>query len=633
MKDRESIKWLYKITKKQIPNIILLSLNNAVLALIGVAVALLSKKIVDVAVEIAATSEKADRDYTMLIVFGVAMLAAITARVLVRIFTQSLSVKVQAKMEMGMREKMFHSILGKPYEKVSEYHSGELMNRLTSDIGIVSNGMVTLIPDTTFIVVQFTSAMAVLVLFDWKFALVFAVGGVAIAVIVSKFRRKLKQLHKEVQETSGKARSFFQEAIESLLVIKTFGIEDVLEKKGDALQDDNYEAKMKRRKVSIYANSGFGFVFNIGYLYALLWCSIKLCEKTMTYGTLTAVLQLISQVQAPFANITKVFPQLFGIIASAERIMEIEKITAEEKSDEKIDIQHIYENLDSISFSDVKFSYSRDTVLEGGSAEIKKGDFVAIRGISGIGKSTLLKMLLGVFSPKGGEISINLTDGTTVPADMNTRELFSYVPQGNYLFSGTLKENLYLVRPDATEKEIEEALKISDCKPFVDKLPEGLDTVIGEKGLGLSEGQIQRMAIARAVLSKSPIILLDEATSALDAETEENVLNNIKALKNRTCVIITHKTAALKVCNRELIIQNKILSQEVKMHICPSCGRIVEKEAKYCTHCGEELTKYPKLAECEAEYDFGCTMTNCPVCNTYNSMINKYCSQCGAKMR
>lgn len=565
MKDRESIKWLYKITKKQIPKIVLLSINNAILALVSVCVALLSKKIVDAAVEIAAIPLNDERDYTMLIIFGAAMLAVITARVLIRIFTQNLTVEVQAKMEMGMREKMFCSILGKDYETVSRHHSGELMNRITSDIRIVSSGMVTLIPDTTYIVFQFISAMAVLTMFDWKFALVFVVGGIIIIFIVNKFRKKLKQLHKEVQETDGKVRSFFQEAIESLLVVKTFGIEKELEKKGKSLQKNNYEAKMNRRKVSIYANSGFGFVFNIGYLYALLWCSVKLCNKAMTYGTLTAVLQLISQVQSPFANITKVFPQLFGIIASAERIMEIERLQKEEKTDNTINIGEIYDRLNTICFDNISFSYGRDCVLEGGQAEIKKGDFVVIRGISGIGKSTLLKMLLGVFSPKGGEIRIELNNGKSINADINTRELFSYVPQGNYLFSGTLRENLYLVCPNATENEIEEALRISDCKEFVDKLPIGLDTVIGEKGLGLSEGQIQRIAIARAVLCRSPIILLDEATSALDSETEESVLKNIKELKNRTCVIITHKTAALKVCNRELIIRDKVLSQKVKL--------------------------------------------------------------------
>ncbi|MFR4319457.1 MAG: ATP-binding cassette domain-containing protein [Eubacterium sp.] len=191
--------------------------------------------------------------------------------------------------------------------------------------------------------------------------------------------------------------------------------------------------------------------------------------------------------------------------------------------------------------------------MEEGNVNFKKGDFVAIRGISGIGKSTLLKMLLGVFKPQSGNIRLYKNDGSFVEASPDTRCLFSYVPQGNYLFSGTLRENILLINPNATDSEIREALEISDILEFVNKLPEGLDTVIGEKGLGISEGQAQRLAIARALLSKAPIILLDEATSALDAKTERNVLSRIKNLNMKTCIIITHKKAALDVCTKNLL--------------------------------------------------------------------------------
>lgn len=563
MRDRDNIKWLYKITRKYIPKIIVLSFSNAILAIIGVLVALLSKKIVDIAVEIAKVP-KETTSYTMLLVFGIAMLFTITLRLVIRVFTQSLSVRVQADMEMGMREKLFNSILIKEYDKIGVYHSGEIMNRITSDINIVSSGMVSLLPDTTYMLVQLIGAMAVLMLFDWKFALIFIVGGVFVFIIVSLFRKKLKYLHKKVQETDGLVRSFFQESVESLLVIKTFDVAPSLEEKGHNLQQNNFDAKMKRRKVSIYANAGFGFIFNLGYLYALLWCSFKLCTGAMTYGTLTAVLQLIGQVQSPFANFTKVIPQFFGILASAERIMEMEDIPAENKDYNIIEeIKNEKENFKSIEFKELEFSYGREDVLKGGTVKINKGDFVAIRGISGIGKSTLMKMLLGVFSPKSGRIIIDFENKHSFEASVNTRMLFSYVPQGNYLLSGTLRENLRLVRADATDEEINRALKISDCDEFINKLPQGLDTVIGEKGMGLSEGQVQRMAIARAVLSKAPVILLDEATSALDAKAEKTVLENIKSLKNKTCIIITHKTAALKVCNREIVIDNKLLMEKL----------------------------------------------------------------------
>ncbi|MBE5958546.1 MAG: ABC transporter ATP-binding protein [Lachnospiraceae bacterium] len=568
MKDRDTIKWLYKITKKQIPTIIMLSLSNAALAAIGVVIALLSKKVIDSAVRVAAG--KGEQSYTQLIIYGCLIFMIISLRVITRIVTQSLSVKAQARMEMGMRAKMFKSILDKDYSKISVYHSGELMNRLTSDIAIVSNGMVNMVPDTTYIIVQFTGAFVALIFFDWKFALVFVFGGVVVFTIIGLFKTKLKYLHKLVQQTDGKARSFFQENIESLLIVKTFGIQDEVTAKGNELQEDNYNAKMKRRKVNIYANAGFGFVFNIGYLYALMWCSFKLCTKTMTYGTLTAVLQLINQVQMPVVNFTKLFPQLFGILASAERIMEVESLMDEKLGVESVDVEKTYDSMKKIVFDEVKFGYKsdlsnkRESVLDGGTVEISKGEFVAIRGISGIGKSTLLKMLLGVFKPDEGKIAIIDDNGKEIEANVATRDMFSYVPQGNYLFSGTLRDNLKLVNPIATDEEMEEALKVSESYDFIKTFPDGLDTVIGEKGLGLSEGQVQRMAIARAVVCKSPIILLDEATSALDYETEVKVLNNIRALKNRTCVIITHKQAAIDVCDKEIVIEKKMLKMNKK---------------------------------------------------------------------
>ena len=282
--------------------------------------------------------------------------------------------------------------------------------------------------------------------------------------------------------------------------------------------------------------------------------------KAMTYGTLTAVLQLISQIQTPFVSITKMFPQYYAVLASAERIMEIENITNEESTYEKIDVKQTYDKLKSIRFNNIKFNYGRETVIEHGDAMLNKGDFVAIRGISGIGKSTLMKMLLGVFKPQQGTIDICLENGKTIQASPDTRCMFSYVPQGNYLFSGTIRENILMINPNASDEEVSQALKLSEIEDFIENLPDGLDTVIGEKGLGISEGQAQRLAIARALISNAPIILLDEATSALDKNTEEKVLDNIKKLNKKTCIIITHKAAALEVCNREFIINDKQLT-------------------------------------------------------------------------
>ena len=564
MTNSNSLGWIIKNSKKQIPRIIILSMSNMILALVTTALALVSKYAIDAAQKAAnATNDAMFAHYrNWIIIYGIVILAIIAGRLLLRVYAQSLTIKVQARLEMNMRSKLFNSIMMKKYDKINLFHSGELMNRMTSDINIVTDGITNIVPNLLYFITQFVGAFVVLIIFDWKFTMVFIVAGVVISGVTLIFRGKLKKLHKEVQETDGKTRSFFQEAIESLLVVKTFGVEEQFNEKGEQLQMTNYNAKMKRRKVSILANAGFSFVFNAGYLMALVWCALKVCTKAMTYGTLTAVLQLISQIQTPFVNITKVVPQYYAIIASAERIMEIEDIPLEERKDKSFDAHRFYDKFATAKFENIQFNYGRESVLEEGNASFEKGDFVAIRGISGIGKSTLMKMLLGVFKPKSGEIKLYEKNGDYVEASPTTRALFSYVPQGNYLFSGTLRENILLINPDATKEEIDEALTISDIKDFVYSLPNGLDTVIGEKGLGISEGQAQRLAIARALLSKAPILLLDEATSALDAQTEYNVLKHIKELNQKTCIIITHKMAALDVCNKEFIIENKKLTMK-----------------------------------------------------------------------
>ena len=564
MTNSNSLGWIIKNSKKQIPRIIILSMSNMILALVTTALALVSKYAIDAAQKAAnATNDAMFAHYrNWIIIYGIVILAIIAGRLLLRVYAQSLTIKVQARLEMNMRSKLFNSIMMKKYDKINLFHSGELMNRMTSDINIVTDGITNIVPNLLYFITQFVGAFVVLIIFDWKFTMVFIVAGVVISGVTLIFRGKLKKLHKEVQETDVKTRSFFQEAIESLLVVKTFGVEEQFNEKGEQLQMTNYNAKMKRRKVSILANAGFSFVFNAGYLLALVWCALKVCTKAMTYGTLTAVLQLISQIQTPFVNITKVVPQYYAIIASAERIMEIEDIPLEERKDKSFDAHRFYDKFATAKFENIQFNYGRESVLEEGNASFEKGDFVAIRGISGIGKSTLMKMLLGVFKPKSGEIKLYEKNGDYVEASPTTRALFSYVPQGNYLFSGTLRENILLINPDATKEEIDEALTISDIKDFVYSLPNGLDTVIGEKGLGISEGQAQRLAIARALLSKAPILLLDEATSALDAQTEYNVLKHIKELNQKTCIIITHKMAALDVCNKEFIIENKKLTMK-----------------------------------------------------------------------
>ncbi|NLJ77408.1 MAG: ABC transporter ATP-binding protein [Peptococcaceae bacterium] len=335
------------------------------------------------------------------------------------------------------------------------------------------------------------------------------------------------------------------------------------------LQQRNYQAKRKRITAGMAANSGFGFIFQAGYLYALLWGAYKLYTQVISFGTLTAMLQLVGQVQTPFVGLSGLVPKYYALLASAERVLELEQLADEKEFEqEQTDTVGLEDGFGSLEFRQVSFGYSRDTdgdtVLKQVSLTIRRGDFMFLSGTSGIGKSTFLKLLLGVYQPNQGEIYLQMKDGRSIKIDRQVRKLFAYVPQDSLLLSGTIKDNIAFIKPNAGEAAIRRAVRLSCAEEFINRLPQGLDTVIGEKGHGLSAGQIQRLAIARAILSDAPILLLDEASSALDEDTEQRLLGNIKSLPGKTCLIVSHRRAALAICNKEVcFVGGTIVSTDV----------------------------------------------------------------------
>ena len=431
-----------------------------------------------------------------------------------------------------------------------------------NDVTLVANGFTTIIPESAYFGAKLLSSLIYLIVIDKIFALIFVIGGFTIFFITRILRKTLKKLHKKVQETEGKTRSFIQEILTNLLVIKAFAVDEKVNETTDELHNDNFKAWMTKRNFSICANVGLGSIFSIGTVFAIAFGAYGILFKAMTYGTVTAIIQLVNQVQSPFVSLSGIMPKYYNTIASAERLMELDDLPDEEEINKnEIDKDAVYRALKSIEFENITISIDRDFILDNTSLSINKGDFVAIMGISGIGKSTLLKLLLGVFNVNSGSIYLN-TDNSKIFIDKNTRKLFSYVPQGNMLISGTIKDNITFINPSATDDEIAKAIEISCAKQFIDELPLGIETVIGEKGMGLSEGQIQRLAIARSLLANSPVLLLDEATSALDEQTEKQFLTNLKTLDNITCLIVSHKKAALDICNKSIKIKNgKIISE------------------------------------------------------------------------
>lgn len=548
--DKKTTLWIAKNAKPQLLNIILLAVLDGLAAYAGVAMAQLARHIVD--------SAAYDKDVNKVVFFALLLVGLTIAQVLISIAIRVTVFNASTKMEIGIKSRLFSTMIRKDYAKITSYHTGELMNRITSDVLVITDAVVNIVPNVTFFVVKLAGILIILFSIDWRFAIVFVIGAAIVIGFMLLFKGKLKNMHKRAQETDGKTRSFMQESLASLLVIKVFNKYKRISGEADKLQWENFRVRRKRNYIGIASSMGFSICFIAAYMYGLVWGSFMILSGAITYGILTEILSLVSQIQSPVRGLTGILPQYYQALASAERIMEIEEFPEEHQVDEnvKIDLDELYSNLVSVEFDDITFSYGRDTVLEETSLSIKKGDFVVITGISGIGKSTLTKLLLDVFPVNKGEIYFKLKDGSKVMVDRNVRGMFAYVPQGNFLLSGTIRENISFVRPEATDEEIMEAARIA-CADFIDELPEGLDTLLGEKGMGLSEGQVQRVAIARAILCNAPMIILDEATSALDEATELRLLHNIESFRNKTCILISHKKAANQVCNKEVRIENK----------------------------------------------------------------------------
>lgn len=546
MKRKNALSWLMSALKSQRIKMILLILCNVVFSVLSVLFAFAIKEIIDGAV---------GKNVSKLITFSIAIGTIVLLQFVFRILINGMTEHIRGKIEMECKSRLFSHILEKKHDKITAYHSGELMNRLTSDVAIISDGLTSILPSVVSAVARLVCAVVALVLLDWIFAVAFTVAGLLVFMVIGLLRGKLKNLHKRAQETDGKVRSFMQECIENLLAVKVFSVNGKINREAGGLQQDNFRIKMKRKNYSVVGHAVYNFIFSAGYLFALIYGSVKLLNDPLfSYGALSAILQLVNNVQVPFASLSNILPKYYAMVASAERIMEIEAVESERIVD-SVDVKSVYANMRGISVDGVSFTYDRDKVLKEASLYINKGDFVLISGASGIGKSTLMKLMLGVYAVESGELSIDLGD-KTICLDNSTRPLFSYVPQGNMLFSGSLKDNVTFINENATDEQISRALRISCADDFVSTLPEGLSTVVGENGVGLSEGQIQRIAIARAILADSPIILLDEATSALDEETERKVLSNLKELSNVTLIIISHKKAAANICNRKVTIRS-----------------------------------------------------------------------------
>ena len=544
-KDRENqykyAKWLMKYTKPYLGRILIMmaiTLSSSVLSLVMVGV---SKQIIDSATE--------GNEFKSMVVGYLVLTLALQA---LGVLSSLLSTVLNEKFSFGIRKQVYEKIINSHWMDVKKYHTGDLMTRLTSDAGNIADGIIGTIPNIIILAAELVMVFFTLFYYS-KLLACFALLVTPVAGIVSWwFGRKLKKLQVKVQESEASYRSFLQESLANLLVVKAFANEEYSAKRLTTLRDERFHWVFKRVKMGMVGSTSISLSFQLGYIVALAYGATLIAAKTITYGTMSVFLTLVNRVQSPIMGLTHQIPKVVSVLASAGRVMELQNIPLEEKKEITMQTEEI-----GVDIKGLTFGYTEETVLENVSLNVKPGEFVAIIGESGIGKTTLIRLIMSFMSNVQGDVSFYNGIGDSIKANASTRNFIAYVPQGNTLFSGTVRDNILMGNLNATEEEIYAALKLSAGYEFVMDLPNGLDTVIGERGHGISEGQAQRLAIARAFVRKAPLLILDEATSSLDEATELSVLEGLQALTPKpTCIIITHRKSILRYCDREIKIEN-----------------------------------------------------------------------------
>ena len=547
-----AMSWIFGVSGKLKLGVLLLVLLNSAISISAVAFALVLREAIDGAV-----SGNKMVFLKFVIILGLIMVGQIAARGVIRFLDEY----VRSSMENVIKTRLYETILSRKYSAITAFHTGELLNRITNDAVVVADGFVQIIPGIIAMLVKLAGAAAVLFVLDYRFSVIFFAGGGLVLIFTTLFRRVMKKLHKDVQAADGVLRSYLSENLGSLMVLKTFGAERKSIDTSKQYMDKHRFMRMKRNKFSNICNVGFGLVMNGGYIFGLCWCSFGILHGSITYGTLSAVLQLVDQLWAPLANMTGYLPKFYGMLSSAERCMELETLEEEhvESQFSRDYCRELYKDTTAIECKNITFRYEDDIILENADISIGKGELITIMGNSGAGKSTLLKLLLAIYEPEKGTLEIK-TDKESYALTEKYRKMFAYVPQGNFLMSGNVTSaiaSLDDTNADVDMDKVKAVAHIACADTFVEKLEHGYDTLIGERGMGISEGQAQRIAIARALYTDAPVLLLDEATSALDEQIEKKVLKNIRELTDKTVIIVSHRKAVLEVCDRCVVLEDK----------------------------------------------------------------------------
>lgn len=548
---KQELLWLGTRVRQYQGRILLIGFLGMVGTLMGLASSVASKYLIDAVTGFGAGLLKRSAVWMALMMLGGLVFQGISSRV---------SATIHVRVRSEMQHATYSRILRAGWEALEPYRSGDLLNRLNSDVTTVSDGVINFLPALITSSARFLGAFCIILYYDPVMAVI-ALAGVPVMLILSRMlMRKMRHHNLEMKELTGEVMSFQEASFRNLTSIKAFSLTKRFETEMHRLQESYMDAYLTFNAFQISMSAFLSLVGMAVTTSCFAWGVYQLWNGSITYGSMTLFLQLASTLRGSFNSLVSLAQQMISLTTSAGRILAVESLPEE---DMRLPAGLSREEELDIVMERVSFRYNDgNVVLEPFDFVARHGDLIAIIGPSGEGKTTLLRLLLGLVEPNAGKAALTGSSGTNYFINAGTRSVFAYVPQGNSVFSGTIAENLRLVKPEATDEELEEVLRITCAWDFVSRFPEKLEHRLSADGRGVSEGQAQRLAIARALLRKAPILLLDEATSGLDIATEQQLLKNLKqsGLLN-TCILVTHRPESARFCSRTYEIHRRQVTE------------------------------------------------------------------------
>ena len=530
MRNRDTLRFINTNIKGSKKKVFLLSICQILLGVLTVAFSFTLKFVIE------AIEDKSNEGLIKFtIILGSIAVALIALQIFYRLFYEVSYIDIENR----LKENLYKEILNKDYQDVKKIHDEEWIHRLTSDTVVVANSILSILPSLCRMVVQLVLALVLIIILYPVFGLSLIPFILLVILITYFMRKRLKAYHHLTQEKDGKAKVFLSESLQGLAIVHSFVKEDVFTKKNEQNLEEYKKARLKRNTFNVVCSVGFIIVYYAFYIMAVIFCGNKIINGAASIGFLSAIVALLSQLTGPLGNITSIIPRYYSLIASGERLRmetseEVHYLSKEE-------IENYYNSkFASLSLNNVSYSYldkygNKVEALKNFNLKINKNEKILIKGHSGGGKSTLFKLILSLLTPESGVINLN-----DEPLDKRYEKLFAYVPQDNLLMEGTIKEVVTLFEDNPNNELFDKALDISESSSFVNALVNKEETYLNEKGSGLSLGEMERIAIARAIYSDSPILLLDECSASLDSNTEAKVMSNILNMQNKTIILISH---------------------------------------------------------------------------------------------